>query len=113
MKTLSEKRLARRRLERPKTSVTIRLPEDVVEDLREMAPVLGWSSAESLIRVYISEGMRRDESRLNQPEIVGLLESLRRHGVDEKVIAEVVSETLAHRAPEGAVREDEATLTAM
>ena len=41
MKSLSEKMARRQLRDRPKTTVTIRLPEDVLEDLSEMAPVLG------------------------------------------------------------------------
>ena len=59
MKSLSEKLVARRRTNRPKTTVTIQLPEDVVEDLKEMAPVLGVGSFQALIRAYISMGCER------------------------------------------------------
>ena len=98
MRTLSEKMERRRHKDRPRTTVTIRLPEDVVEDLAEMAPALGFSSCESLIRVYISEGMRKDESRLNQPDVKILLDSLKRHGIAESVISEVLAETLQKSA---------------
>lgn len=98
MKTLSEKLKRRMRKDRPRTTVTLRLPEDVVEDLTEMAPVLGFSTCESLIRVYISEGMRKDESRLNQPDVKVLLDSLKRHGIADEVITEVLAETLQKSA---------------
>ncbi len=35
---------------RPMTSVTIRIPEDVVEDLKRVAPLLGFSGYQPLIR---------------------------------------------------------------
>lgn len=84
--------------DRPKTTVTMRIPVDVLEDLAEMASVLGFGTPESLIRAYISEGMRKDESRLNQPEVRSLIDSLRRDGVAEEVIAGVLAETFQRSA---------------
>jgi predicted DNA binding CopG/RHH family protein len=45
---------------RPMTSVTIRIPEDVVEDLKRVAPLLGFSDYQPLIRAYIGHGLRND-----------------------------------------------------
>jgi predicted DNA binding CopG/RHH family protein len=45
-----KKRLDRHR---PMTSVTIRIPEDVVEDLKRVASLLGFSGYQLLIRAYI------------------------------------------------------------
>ena len=94
MKSLSEKLVARRQSNRPKTTVSIRLPEDVVEDLREMAPVLGVGSVQALIRAYISMGMREDESRLNQPEVRSLMESLKRDGVTDEALSARMAEAM-------------------
>jgi predicted DNA binding CopG/RHH family protein len=44
----------------PMTSVTIRIPEDVVEDVKRVAPLLGFSGYQSLIRAYIGQGLRTD-----------------------------------------------------
>ncbi len=49
---------------RPMTMVTIRMPEDVVEDLKCIAPVLGFSGYQPLIRGYIGQGLRADLERL-------------------------------------------------
>jgi predicted DNA binding CopG/RHH family protein len=38
---------------RPMTSVTIRMPEDVVEDLKQIAPLLGFSGYQPLIRATL------------------------------------------------------------
>lgn len=38
---------------RPMATVTIRIPEDVVEDLKRVAPLLGFSGYQPLIRAYI------------------------------------------------------------
>lgn len=78
---------------RPKTQVNLRMPEDVLEDLRRIAPQLGFSNAEALIRAYIGQGLRNDLARLEQtPEVSSLIESLRRKGVKDEVLADAVAE---------------------
>ena len=69
-----------------------------VEDLKEMAPVLGVGSYQALIRAYISMGMREDEARLNQPEVRELIERLTRDRVAEHIISQRVAETLQKTA---------------
>lgn len=72
---------------RPMTSVTLRIPEDVIDDLKRVAPMLGFSGYQPLIRAYIGQGMRRDIERLEgPPDMQRVVTSLRRHGVKEKVI---------------------------
>jgi predicted DNA binding CopG/RHH family protein len=48
---------------RPMTSVTIRMPEEVVEDLKRIAPLLGFSGYQPLIRAYVGQGLRVDLER--------------------------------------------------
>jgi hypothetical protein len=75
------------------TSVTLRMPQDVIEDLKRIAPILGFSGYQPLVRAYIGQGLRRDLERLERPGDVGrLVQSLRRHGVAEKVIKSAVEE---------------------
>ncbi len=45
---------------RPMTSITIRIPEDVIEDLKRIAPLLGFSGYQLLVRAYIGQGLRTD-----------------------------------------------------
>jgi predicted DNA binding CopG/RHH family protein len=40
---------------RPMITVTIRIPEDVVEELKQLAPLLGFSGYQPLIRAYIGQ----------------------------------------------------------
>ena len=44
--------------------VSIRMPEDVIEDLKRIAPQLGFSGYQPLIRAYIGQGLRQDLLRL-------------------------------------------------
>lgn len=83
----------RLRRDRPMTSVTLRIPEDVVDDLKRVAPILGFSGYQPLIRTYIGQGLRRDLERIKgPPDMQRLVTSLRRHGVDKKVIQSAVEE---------------------
>ena len=90
METLS-KRLDRNR---PMTSVTIRIPEDVVKDLKKVAPLLGFSGYQPLIRAYIGQGLRVDLERFESGTVNALVESLKRRGVSEAVIDEALSEVI-------------------
>ena len=73
-------------------AVTLRMPEDVVEDLKRVAPALDFSGYQPLIRAYIGRGLRVDLARLQADPIPQLVESLRRRGVAEAVIAEAVAD---------------------
>jgi len=46
----------RLRKDRVMTTISMRLPEDVIEDLKEVAPALGFSGYQPLIRAYIGQG---------------------------------------------------------
>jgi hypothetical protein len=79
---------------RPMTSVTIRIPEDVVEDLKRVAPLLGFSGYQSLIRAYIGQGLRVDLERFESETVTALVASLKRRGVSDTVINEALSEVV-------------------
>ena len=81
---------------RPMTSITIRIPEDVVEDLKRLAPLLGFSGYQPLIRAYIGQGLRTDLERFESKTVTALMASLKRRGVSEELINEALSE-VAHR----------------
>ena len=79
------------RKDRPMTSVTLRIPDDVVDDLKRIAPRLGFSGYQPLIRAYVGQGLRRDIERFESPpDMQRVVTSLRRHGVNEKVIESAV-----------------------
>ena len=73
--------------------VSIRMPEDVVQNLKRIAPQLGFSGYQPLIRAYVGQGLRQDLARLEAtPNLDSFVESLRRHGVDENTIADAIAE---------------------
>ncbi len=84
----------KRRLDRnrPMTSVTIRMPEDVVEDLKRIAPVLGFSGYQPLIRAYVGQGLRQDLDRLDNDTVTALVSSLKKRGVSKSVIEAALAE---------------------
>jgi hypothetical protein len=83
----------RLRSDRPMMMISLRIPEDVVEDLKRVAPLLGFSGYQPLIRAYVGQGLRADLERLEgSVEISSLIESLRKHGVEEDVIASAMAE---------------------
>jgi predicted DNA binding CopG/RHH family protein len=50
--------------DRPMTSITLRIPVDVVESMKTIAPYKGFSGYQALLKSYISEkgfaGMKRN-----------------------------------------------------
>jgi hypothetical protein len=79
--------------DRPMTSITIRMPEDVINELKRIAPLLGFSGYQPLIRAYIGQGLRQDiEKAQNRPKLKDLEKRLRRYGIEEDVIASAIAE---------------------
>jgi len=89
---MSERIRKRLRKDRTMTTISMRLPEDVINDLKEIAPVLGFSGYQPLIRAYIGQGLRKDLARMENSQVQVLAESLRRHGVKDDVISEAIAE---------------------
>jgi hypothetical protein len=83
----------RLRKDRPMTTITLRIPEDVIDDLKRIALCRGFSDYQALIRAYIGQGLRADLERFEgSPELSDFIKSLRKHGVDDSVIATAVAE---------------------
>ena len=75
------------------SSVTLRMPEDVVEDLKRVAPTLGYAGYQPLIRSYIGKGLRVDLALMDEGSVPRLIASLKRRGVAESVIRQALAET--------------------
>ncbi len=90
------KRVRKRlRKDRPMSTISIRIPEDVIEDLKLLAPVLGFSGYQPLLRAYVGQGLRRDLARLEKDQMRRVVDCLRRRGVDDDVISDAVAEAKA------------------
>lgn len=82
----------RLRKDRPMATISLRMPDDVVDDLKRLAPVLGFSGYQPLARHYIGLGLRKDLARLEDTALAGVVASLKRRGVSERMIAEAIAE---------------------
>ena len=66
---------------RPMTMVSIRIPNDVIEDLKRVAPMLGFSGYQALVKAYIGQGLRSDLERLESSvEVSALIEKSAKEG---------------------------------
>ena len=91
MKT--DKIVQRLQKDRPMTMVSIRIPDDVIEDLKRIAPVLGFSGYQALVKAYIGQGLRADLERIDSRiEVSALIKSLRKKGVKEEIISSALAE---------------------
>jgi len=68
------------------------IPVDVVELLKELAPARGLPGYQTLLKYYISEGLRRDEAQAELQTLRRLTEALKKRGVKESVLKEALAE---------------------
>ena len=87
-----KKRLAK---DRPVTSITLRIPVDVVDSLKAIAPHKGFSGYQTLLKSYISEGLRRDEAIHADDLVERLTQALKERGVSDKVLGEALRDMAA------------------
>ncbi|MFA7240312.1 MAG: hypothetical protein WC091_09375 [Sulfuricellaceae bacterium] len=83
-----KKRLSKNR---PMVPVTLRLPEDVVSDLKKVAPLKGFSGCQGLLRAYVGAGLREDLENMEDSALAQLIERLRADGVPEATLNKATS----------------------
>ncbi len=81
--------------DRAMTSITLKMPVDVVNDLKRVAPLLGFSGYQSLLKAYVGQGLREDLEKLDNDSVTALVTSLKKHGVSENTINEALAD-VAH-----------------
>lgn len=89
---INERLRQRLKKDRPMTPITIRVPVDVVESLKRLAPLRGFAGYQTLLKSYISEGLRRDEAELDYQDARKLAEALKRRGVAEHLLRDALTE---------------------
>ena len=89
---LNERLKKRLKKGRADTTITMRIPLDVVESLKAVAPMRGFTAYQTLLKSYISEGLRRDEAQFDQHTARKLADALKRRGIDGEVIDEALAE---------------------
>ena len=92
---IPDKLKARLAKNRPMISVTLRMPEDVVDSLKTIAPHKGFSGYQALLKAYVGDGLRRDEAVYLYGPAARLAEALKKRGVDPKLIDEAARELAA------------------
>jgi hypothetical protein len=83
---IPEKLKARMTRNREMISITLRMPADVVDSLKIVAPLKGMSGYQALLKAYVSEGLRRDEATHLFGPAARLVEELRKRGVPAELI---------------------------
>jgi hypothetical protein len=86
--------------DKPMTLISLRLPDHVIEALKEVAPSLGFGGYQTLIRAYISSGLRkhlaeREAQRAKDRAVEEFSRRLMAHGVPEETIQEAAAEMRA------------------
>ena len=89
---LNERLKNRLKKSRANTTITMRIPSDVVESLKSVAPMRGFTGYQTLLKSYISEGLRRDEAELDEHSVQKLAAILKRRGVAERLVNEAIAE---------------------
>ena len=78
---IPDKLKARLTKDRAMTTITLRMPVDVVDSLKTIAPLKGMSGYQALLKAYVSDGLRRDEAQHLFGPAARLAEALRKRGV--------------------------------
>lgn len=83
--------------DKPMTLISLRLPDYVIDDLKEVAPTLGFGGYQALIRAYISNGLRkhlaeREAQRAKDRTVEEFSRRLIARGVPEQAIQEAAAE---------------------
>ena len=89
---INERLKKRLKKDRPSTTITMRVAVDVVESLKAIAPLRGLRGYQTLLKSYVSEGMRRDEVLLDQDAAGQLASALKRRGVTDRVLKAAMAE---------------------
>jgi hypothetical protein len=89
---ISKKLKDRMTRDREMTSISLRMPVDVVESLKAIAPLKGMSGYQALLKAYVSDGLRRDEAEHLFGPAARLADALRKRGVSAELIAAAARE---------------------
>jgi len=84
----------RLRKDRPMKTVSIRFPEDVIEGLKRVAPLRGFSGYQPLVRAYVGQNLRVDLERFENDPLRALVENLKKRGIKDEVLREALDEVV-------------------
>ena len=92
---ISERLKTRLQKNRPMISITVRIPQDVVESLKRIAPHKGFAGYQALLKAYVGQGLQHDEALHVFGPAARLADALKRRGVAAELIAEAALEAAA------------------
>ena len=92
---LSERLKTRLSKNRPMTSITLHIPVDVVDSMKSIALQRGFSGYQTLLRLYLSDGLRKDETQLMTDTTARLFASLKKRGVAQEVLDDAARELVS------------------
>lgn len=72
--------------------VHLRLSEQIISHLEDTAKTHGFNRIQGLIRLYIRQGLDRDNCNYSLASDVLFIEKLRKKGVSQKIIDEVLAD---------------------
>ncbi|MDO4427166.1 MAG: CopG family transcriptional regulator [Moraxella sp.] len=73
--------------------VHLRLSEEVIKHLEETAAEQGFKAIQGLIRLYIRQGLDRDNANYSLSQDLIFIEKLKRKGVSQRIIEEALLDT--------------------
>ena len=82
----------RLRKNRPTSVIQLRIPDDVIDDLRRVAPKLDTPDYQALICYYVGKCLREDLERLEASPAEQLAKSPEHQGVPEETVNEAVAD---------------------
>ncbi len=82
---------------RPMVTISMRIPAELVTELKRLAPQLGYCGYQPLIRAYIGRGLASDLRALGEQRdpVTGLVNRLRELGVPSEVLDLALEERVA------------------
>lgn len=89
---LTERLKSRLVKDRPMTSITLRIPIDVVESMKAIAPKRGFTGYQTLLKAYLSEGLRADEAKFTADPASRLIVALKKRGVSQDLLDDAARE---------------------
>lgn len=93
--SISEHIKTRLAKDRVMTTITLRIGQDVVDSMKSIAPRKGFAGYQTLLKSYISDGLRQDEAKFSNDTSDKLFEVLKRRGVSQTLLDEAKRELIA------------------
>ena len=75
----------------PMSLISMRLPANMIDELKEIAAAKGFSGYQDLIRYYVSQGMREDLAALDGPKSDAIAGVLAASGVPRGIIDKAIA----------------------